>query len=86
MTGVDLIVIGAGPAGMAAAAEAAGLGLSVTVLDEQPAAGGQIYRAVTQGGALRGARLGQDYLDGAGLAQAMLASGARRPFETVLIA
>lgn len=77
MSGVDLIVIGAGPAGMAAAAEAAGLGLSVTVLDEQPAAGGQIYRAVTQGGARRGAILGQDYLDGAGLAQAMLASGAR---------
>lgn len=77
MTRVDLIVIGAGPAGMAAATEAAGLGLSVTVLDEQTAAGGQIYRAVTGAGAGRGAILGQDYLDGAGLAQAMQSSGAR---------
>jgi NADPH-dependent 2,4-dienoyl-CoA reductase/sulfur reductase-like enzyme len=72
---VDLIVIGAGPAGMAAATEAAGLGLSVTVLDEQTAAGGQIYRAVTGAGAQRGAVLGQDYLDGADLARAMQASG-----------
>jgi NADPH-dependent 2,4-dienoyl-CoA reductase/sulfur reductase-like enzyme len=77
MTTVDLIVIGAGPAGMAAATEAAGLGLSVTVLDEQTAAGGQIYRAVTGAGAQRGAVLGQDYLDGAGLALAMQASGAQ---------
>lgn len=77
MTRVDLIVIGAGPAGMAAATEAAGLGLSVTVLDEQTSAGGQIYRAVTGAGAGRGAILGQDYLDGAGLAQAMQSSGAR---------
>ena len=77
MTMVDLIVIGAGPAGMAAATEAAGLGLSVTVLDEQTAAGGQIYRAVTGAGAQRGAVLGQDYLDGAALAGAMQASGVR---------
>ena len=77
MTRVDLIVIGAGPAGMAAATEAAGLGLSVTVLDEQTAAGGQIYRAVTGAGAQRGAVLGQDYLDGAGLVRAMQASGLR---------
>ena len=38
----DVIVIGAGPAGMAAAATAAEHGLSVTLLDEQPRAGGQI--------------------------------------------
>ena len=42
----DLIVIGAGPAGMAAAITAAGLGLKTLLLDEQPRAGGQIYRDV----------------------------------------
>ena len=42
----DLVIIGAGPAGMAAATKAAELGLSVTVLDEQRSAGGQIYRDV----------------------------------------
>ena len=41
----DLVIIGAGPAGMAAAVEAAGHKLSVLVLDEQPEEGGQIYRS-----------------------------------------
>lgn len=41
----DVLVLGAGPAGMAAAIEAAACGLSVTLLDEQEAAGGQVYRA-----------------------------------------
>jgi thioredoxin reductase len=40
----DLIVAGAGPAGSAAALEAAALGLSVLLLDEERAAGGQIDR------------------------------------------
>lgn len=42
----DLAIVGAGPAGMAAAIEAAALGLAVTVLDEQPAPGGQVFRSV----------------------------------------
>jgi thioredoxin reductase len=41
----DVLVLGAGPAGMAAAVQAAECGLSVTLLDEQEAAGGQVYRA-----------------------------------------
>jgi len=41
---LDLIVIGAGPAGLAAAGVAAGAGLSVMLLDEQPSAGGQVWR------------------------------------------
>lgn len=41
---VDLVVIGAGPAGMAGALAAAECGLEVVVVDEQAAAGGQIFR------------------------------------------
>jgi len=41
---LDLVVIGAGPAGLAAAGIAAAAGLGVMLLDEQPAAGGQIWR------------------------------------------
>ncbi len=41
----DLIIIGAGPAGASAAIEAAGLGLRTFILDEQDAAGGQVWRA-----------------------------------------
>lgn len=77
MKAVDLIVIGAGPAGMAAAVEAAGAELSVALLGEQAAPGGQIYRAVTGAGAARGDVLGADYLEGARLVRAVQASGVQ---------
>ncbi|MFG2975983.1 NAD(P)/FAD-dependent oxidoreductase [Streptomyces sp. NPDC048331] len=41
---VDLAVVGAGPAGLAAAVTAAGLGLRVTLLDAGDRPGGQFYR------------------------------------------
>lgn len=46
MSAIDLAIVGAGPAGLAAAATAAELGLSVTVFDENTAPGGQIYRGI----------------------------------------
>lgn len=39
-----LVIIGGGPAGMAAAIEAARAGVSCTLIDEAPRLGGQIYR------------------------------------------
>ena len=41
----DVIVLGAGPAGTAAAIEAASQDLAVLLLDEAPEAGGQVHRA-----------------------------------------
>jgi NADPH-dependent 2,4-dienoyl-CoA reductase/sulfur reductase-like enzyme len=41
---VDILVVGAGPAGIAAATAAAQLGSQVVVLDDNPAPGGQIWR------------------------------------------
>jgi thioredoxin reductase len=41
---VDVAIIGGGPAGQAAALQLAALPCSITVLDEQPAPGGQILR------------------------------------------
>jgi len=41
---VDVMVVGAGPAGLAAAYRAAQAGLRVVVIDDNPAAGGQIWR------------------------------------------
>jgi thioredoxin reductase len=78
MDSVDLAVIGAGPAGMAAATTAAELGLSVALLDEQAAPGGQIWRAVEAAAGPRGAILGADYAAGLAAARALAASGARR--------
>ena len=66
----DLIIIGAGPAGMSAAATAAQGGLKVLLLDEQPRAGGQIYRNVGENRAQRG-WLGKDYASGARLVDAL---------------
>jgi len=42
----DIAIIGAGPAGMAAAAEAGGRGCSVLLLDENQGLGGQVHRSV----------------------------------------
>jgi NADPH-dependent 2,4-dienoyl-CoA reductase/sulfur reductase-like enzyme len=71
----DLVVIGAGPSGMAAAAMAAQLGLSVSILDEQPRAGGQIYRDVDRVAPLRGDMLGQEYSEGTALTAALRRDG-----------
>ncbi|KAA2213323.1 FAD-dependent oxidoreductase [Pseudoroseomonas oryzae] len=64
----DLAIIGAGPAGMSAALEAAGLGLSVAVIDEQPAPGGQVFRAV-EAAAADPALTGEYAAEGAALAR-----------------
>ncbi|HVC52449.1 MAG TPA: NAD(P)/FAD-dependent oxidoreductase [Stellaceae bacterium] len=78
----DLAIVGAGPAGMAAATLAAEFGLDVIVIDEQDAPGGQIYRAVER--VAPGSLFGASYLAGQSLASAFRASGARyRPRSTV---
>src|SRR5579871_5666043 len=41
----DVVVVGAGPAGLAAACRAAESGARVGMLDDNPNAGGQIWRA-----------------------------------------
>jgi NADPH-dependent 2,4-dienoyl-CoA reductase/sulfur reductase-like enzyme len=71
----DLVVIGAGPAGMAAALAAQRRGLDVLLLDEQPQVGGQIYRSITQTDAQRERILGADYVYGKSLAEQVRASG-----------
>ncbi|PSL21232.1 NAD(P)/FAD-dependent oxidoreductase [Shimia abyssi] len=71
---VNLAIIGAGPAGMAAAAEAAKAGVRVLLLDEQATLGGQIFRNVEVGSELRGAVLGRDYRRGALLTDAVAKS------------
>ncbi|MEK6204247.1 MAG: FAD-dependent oxidoreductase, partial [Amylibacter sp.] len=64
----DLIVIGAGPAGLAAASQAADHGAAVMLLDEQSALGGQIYRNILSASAQQNTILGSDYTDGLPLA------------------
>jgi octopine oxidase subunit A len=74
----DLCIVGAGPAGMAAAVTAARHGARVIVLDEQPEPGGQIYRAITSDRRDRAEILGPDYSAGRALAEAFRAADATR--------
>ncbi len=79
MTTYDVAVIGAGPAGMAAAIELSTAGLSVLVLDEQAAPGGQVHRAIET----REHEIDDDH-DGAALVAAFRASAATLWFETAV--
>ena len=76
---VDLAIIGAGPAGLAAATLAAELGLDTLLVDEQDSPGGQIYRAVERApeSSPKTSPLGADYLAGRSLAAALRASKVR---------
>lgn len=78
----DLAIVGAGPAGMAAAVFAAELGLDTVLLDEQHSPGGQIYKAVE--GAGDASPLGADYVAGRSLSAALRGSAVQyRPGTTV---
>jgi len=80
----DIVVVGAGPAGMAAAAETAEHGLATLVIDEQATPGGQIYRSIDRTHPRLEQVLGAEYARGRTLAAALRASGADyRPGTTV---
>lgn len=75
----DVIVIGGGPAGMSAATEAAKHGLKAALIDEQPALGGQIYRAIDDVATRRAedlSMLGDEYAHGTSVTEAFRQSGA----------
>jgi NADPH-dependent 2,4-dienoyl-CoA reductase/sulfur reductase-like enzyme len=72
----DIVVIGGGPAGLAAAIESAAMGLRVALADEQVAPGGQIYRAITTTPVQQRDILGPDYWRGEMLVAAFARSGA----------
>lgn len=72
----ELVVIGGGPAGLAAAALAARAGVQTVLFDENPGIGGQIYRGITTTPVGNRAVLGEDYWAGSALASEATASGA----------
>ncbi|WP_064693151.1 NAD(P)/FAD-dependent oxidoreductase [Rhizobium aegyptiacum] len=60
----DLVVVGAGPAGLSAAIEASIHGLAVLLADENESPGGQIYRSVEHASDADLAGMGPDYAAG----------------------
>ena len=63
----DIVIIGAGPAGMSAALQATRHGLSVLVLDRQAEPGGQIFRSAGSASADKRKQIGADYARGEAL-------------------
>jgi len=74
MTPTDLIVVGAGPAGAAAALAASEAGLQVVMLDEAASPGGQVYRAPPAGLSVVPGRQGADERAGDALRSAVAGS------------
>ena len=71
MNSYELAIIGAGPAGLAAAIQASELGLKAILLDEQNSPGGQIYRSIEHASATLKSILGSDYAVGLKLVSTM---------------
>lgn len=72
----DVVVVGAGPAGLAAASVAGRAGLSTVLFDENAGVGGQVYRSIDSTPVAYQAILGEDYWVGADLANEARTSGA----------
>ncbi|MEA3041787.1 MAG: hypothetical protein QOC65_1276 [Sphingomonadales bacterium] len=73
----DVAIVGAGPAGLAAAALSAKAGLSTLVLDENAGPGGQVWRAITSTPVKVRSRLGEDYWEGSRLVDEVRATDAK---------
>lgn len=81
----DLLIIGGGPAGIAAAATAASHGLEVALIDERPTLGGQIYKRVGPGFKVKKAsEVGKDYYLGEKLIAELDNSKVNIYFETLV--
>ena len=73
----DVAVIGAGPAGLAAASLCARARMSTVLFDEQATPGGQIYRGITRSPHTDRSILGPDYWAGEKIVREFVASGAQ---------
>ena len=80
----ELIIVGTGPAGMAAAKVASQHGTRVLILDEQHRPGGQIYRAMEANDPATRPELGESYYEGRPLVDAFRSTKVDyRPGATV---
>ncbi|MFK0166765.1 FAD-dependent oxidoreductase [Rhizobium sp. NPDC090279] len=81
---MDLLVIGAGPAGLAAAEAAASAGAKVTVVDERKIAGGQYYKQPATSTAAAQLERDAQAREGLGLIRSAGEAGATLIGETVV--
>lgn len=84
---LDVLVVGGGPAGLAAAARVAGAGLTVGLVDERVTLGGQIFKRMGPGFEIHDPRaMGPDHLRGDKLIDAVEATGVRIMLSTSVVA
>jgi NADPH-dependent 2,4-dienoyl-CoA reductase/sulfur reductase-like enzyme len=86
MRSVQCVVMGGGPAGLAAARTAARHGVHVMLVDENPELGGQYYRQMPESFRApgRGARLGQESAEGRRLIDEVRALGVELRLGTIV--
>jgi NADPH-dependent 2,4-dienoyl-CoA reductase/sulfur reductase-like enzyme len=81
---VDLLVVGAGPAGLAAAGAAARGGASVLVVDERSQAGGQYFKQPGQGFSLVERAIDRQFREGRALYRDACEAGAEFLFSSTV--
>ena len=83
----DFLIVGGGPAGLAALAEVSAVGLRAALVDERVTLGGQIYKQPGPGFEIRDhAGLGRDHVAGRRLIDAAVATGAPIMSATSVVA
>ena len=81
----DLVIVGGGPAGIAAATTAGNHGIKVLLIDERTTLGGQIYKRVGPGFQVKKSiKLGADYLRGEKLIDSLNATNVEIRTETTV--
>lgn len=80
----DVLVVGAGPAGLSAARDLARTGANVIVADERLHAGGQFFKPLAQSHRAERQHLDRQFRDGATLHEAALQAGVRILNETTV--
>jgi NADPH-dependent 2,4-dienoyl-CoA reductase/sulfur reductase-like enzyme len=80
----DVLVVGAGPAGLSAACVAATAGLEVLVIDERKQAGGQYFKQPAAGLSVDPMVLDAQFGEGRALTQSAIAAGATLTFDATL--
>lgn len=82
----DVLIVGGGPAGMAAAASAADAGLDTVLIDERPTLGGQVYKQPGPGMRVTSASdMGAQYRAGRALIDEVEASAATVRLRTSVV-
>jgi len=82
----DVLVVGGGPAGLAAATRVAAAGLSVTLVDERVTLGGQIYKRLGPGFEVSDPRaIGREYAAGGDLIALTAATGVNVRLRTAVL-